>query len=525
MKNDKKHIDRLFQEGLKNFEATPSNSVWEGVSKQLLNNDKQRKVIPLWMKLSAIAAGLLLLITLGNNLFFQDNNSTPDVNETIVDTESENKQNTKDSDSTLDPNAIDSSNTINAEKLAQEDSNLNNEDATRKQSNGIEKNSKNALINKNESVVANNDEGSTSSKDKKLNLTPKNKLTEEATTNTVASNSNSKKTNEVESQENSVQEKFSKNTGINSTVAKAENQVFNKLEKKDDDMAEKLTTTDAIAENNKVEEKDSDIGKISIEDAIAENDKAEEAEDELTEEKNSKRWSLAPNIAPVYFSSLGTGSSMDAEFVNNTKSGEVNMSYGVSASYAINDKINVRVGVNNVKLGYNTHDVFDASDMEMNPIKSVAIKNIDIDKTPAELAYVTVAGMSFAQVPEPLSNDFNASINQELGFLEIPLEIQYKITNTKLGVNAIGGFSALFLNTNEIYSTLDGNSTLIGKATNINNLSYSANLGLGFNYKVSNNININLEPMFKYQLNTFKNTSGNFKPYFIGVYSGLSFRF
>ncbi|WP_347923171.1 hypothetical protein [Pontimicrobium sp. SW4] len=517
MKNEKKHIDRLFQEGLKNFEASPSLSVWDNVSEQLLNNHKQRKVIPLWMKLSAIAAGLLLLITLGNNIFFQDNNSAPDVNETIVDTEPRNKQNTKNPDSTLDSKTIDSDNVIDAEKLAQEDSNLN-ENATKKQpSNNIQKNSKNAIINKNESVVANNDKVSTSSKGK---------LTNKAITNTVASNSNSEKTNEVESQKNSIQKELSKTYDEKSTVANLENSKLNKLRNEEDlSKDEKSTITDAIAENAKVDKKDSDIGKISIEEAIAENNKTKEIEDELTEEEISKRWSLAPNIAPVYFNSLGTGSSMDAEFVNNTKSGEVNMSYGVSASYAINDKINVRVGVNNVKLGYNTHDVFDANDMELNPIKSIATKNIDIDKTPAELAYVTVAGMSFAQVPEPLSNDFNASINQELGFLEIPLEIQYKITNTKLGVNAIGGFSALFLNTNEIYSTLNGNSTLIGKATNINNLSYSANLGLGFNYKVSNNININLEPMFKYQLNTFRNTSGNFKPYFIGVYSGLSFKF
>lgn len=514
MKNDKKHIDRLFQEGLKNFEATPSNSVWEGISEQLLNNNKQRKVIPLWMKLSAIAAGLLLLITLGNNIFFQDNNTTPSINETIVDTKSEFKQNNEDFDNAIDPNIIDVDNTINTEKLAQEDSNLN-EDATRKPSNSIEKNLKNTIINKNESVVANNDKESI-----------KNKLTEEAITNTVASNSDSKKTNVVDSQNNSSQEKLSKTTSEKSMVAKVESSKLNKLKKEEDlSKAEKLTNIDVIAENAKVEEKASDIGKISIEDALAENIKLKETEDELTEEKKSKRWSLAPNIAPVYFNSLGTGSSMDAEFVNNSKSGEVNMSYGVTASYAINDKINVRVGVNNVKLGYNTHDVFDASAMAINPIKSVAIKNIEIDKTPAELAFVTVAGMSFAQVPEPLSNQYNASINQELGFLEIPLEIQYNITSTKLGINAIGGFSALFLNTNDIYSTLDGTSTLIGKATNINNLSYSANLGLGLNYKVSNNINVNLEPMFKYQLNTFRNTSGNFKPYFIGVYSGLSFRF
>ncbi|MCK0108335.1 outer membrane beta-barrel protein [Flavobacteriaceae bacterium S0825] len=517
MKHEKKHIDRLFQEGLKNFEATPSNTVWKNVSEQLLNNQKQRKVIPLWMKISAIAAGLLLLFTLGNNLFFQDNNPNPEIDETIVDTNSKNNDS-----NTLDPNNIDNLNKNNNtnEKLAQEESNFNDND-TKDSLNSNKKNSKNTLINKNESIVAKNDEGANSSKNKRLNAITKDELIKEATANTVAS-SNSNKTKVDDSQKNAVKDDISKITDINSAVVK--NQSTNKIESEKSNKIDGKSTETTVADVNKIDKEINEAGKISIEDAIAEN-KIKETEDELNEDEVAKRWSVAPNIAPVYFNSLGTGSSMDSEFVNNAKSGEINMSYGVSASYAINDKINVRVGVNNVKLGYNTHDVFNASDMEMNPIKPIAVKNIEIDKTPTELAFITVAGMSFAQVPEPLSNQYNASINQELGFLEIPLEIQYNITNTKLGINAIGGFSALFLNTNDIYSTLDGTSTLIGKATNINNLSYSANLGLGLNYKVSNNINVNLEPMFKYQLNTFRNTSGNFKPYFIGVYSGLSFKF
>lgn len=498
MKNEKKHIDRLFQEGLKNFEATPSHSVWKNISEELLANKKQRRVIPLWIKLSAIAASLLLLFTLANNLFFQDS-STNTLNETIVDTKPTDEQNTNDSGNSLDTNTVNSKNNSNTENLVKEEP---GEKGLEDSSNGIKKNSKSTFTHKKEPVVANNHITSPSKSSNVLNSLTKKELTnnssKQETTGAIASNS--KNTHVVESQKNPVKENLSRTTDLNTAVVSSENAEVNK---------------EAL---DKIE-------KQSIEEAIAENNKVKDIEADLADEEVAKRWSVAPNIAPVYFNSLGTGSSMHTEFVNNTKSGEINMSYGVSASYAINDKINVRVGVNNVKLGYKTHDVFDARAIETNPIKSVAIKNIAIDKTPAQLAYVTVAGMSFAQVPEALSNDYNASVNQELGFLEIPLEIQYNITNTKLGINAIGGFSALFLNNNEIYSNLDGKNTLIGKATNINNLSYSANLGLGFNYKISNILNINLEPMFKYQLNTFRNTSGNFKPYFIGVYSGLSFKF
>jgi hypothetical protein len=76
-----------------------------------------------------------------------------------------------------------------------------------------------------------------------------------------------------------------------------------------------------------------------------------------------------------------------------------------------------------------------------------------------------------------------------------------------------------------VYSTLSGDKSLLGEASNINSTSYSANFGLGLNYNVSEKIKINLEPTFKYQINTFRNTSGDFQPYFIGIYTGLSYKF
>ncbi|GAL65504.1 hypothetical protein JCM19301_3964 [Jejuia pallidilutea] len=119
----------------------------------------------------------------------------------------------------------------------------------------------------------------------------------------------------------------------------------------------------------------------------------------------------------------------------------------------------------------------------------------------------------------------NTSINQSFGFIEVPLELQYAISTKRLGVNVIGGFSSLFLNNYESFSVVEGERTRLQENDNINNTSYSANFGLGLNYKVSKKINLNLEPMFKYQINTFKNTSGDFQPFFIGVYTGFGIKF
>ena len=107
----------------------------------------------------------------------------------------------------------------------------------------------------------------------------------------------------------------------------------------------------------------------------------------------------------------------------------------------------------------------------------------------------------------------------------MPLELEYRLLDKKFGINVIGGFSTFILSENEIYADVNGISTLIGEANNINNTSFSANFGLGMDYSLSKQWNINLEPTFKYQINTFNNTTGDFKPFFIGVYTGLSFKF
>ena len=90
----------------------------------------------------------------------------------------------------------------------------------------------------------------------------------------------------------------------------------------------------------------------AIENAIAD---AEDTTDE--EEEKLNRWSVSPSVAPVYFSSLGQGSSLGDQFVENSKGSEVNMSYGVNGSYAINKKLKIRAGINRVDLGQTTNDV------------------------------------------------------------------------------------------------------------------------------------------------------------------------
>ena len=121
--------------------------------------------------------------------------------------------------------------------------------------------------------------------------------------------------------------------------------------------------------------------------------------------------------------------------------------------------------------------------------------------------------------------DSNGSLDQSYSYVEVPLEAKYALVQKKLGVNLVGGVSTYFLYDNNVSITSFGKKTSLGEASNLNNMNFSGNVGLDLNYNLSPNLFLNASPMLKYQLNTFSEDSGGFKPYFFGVYGGLNFRF
>ena len=116
-------------------------------------------------------------------------------------------------------------------------------------------------------------------------------------------------------------------------------------------------------------------------------------------------------------------------------------------------------------------------------------------------------------------------ISQTMGFIEVPVEVSYKLLDRKFGIEIVGGMSTMFLNENNLSVVSNGMQASMGKADNLNDVSFTSNIGLGFKYKFWKSFEANVEPKFKYQLNTFSDDTNGFKPYFIGIYSGINFSF
>lgn len=504
---EKKNIDRIFQEKLKNFEVYPKPHVWDGIQADLQSDKKDRKIIPFWWRLGGIAAALVLMLGIGYGVFNANqsqNNSVLNQNETILDSTKNVPSNSK----------------IQESELVYEDQNSDKNESS------IETNQQ---ITHSSTIPKNNDSAKDAVKsiidNKNIKLT--NDSYPEKASALAKTNQAKDKTLKAEKSSFIIGKEIIQDN--NSTIASETN------EKRNKDEEGKLVTnlenttlkvageTELISKTEKEETllKETSATEKTIEEAIA------EAEDIINEEEKEvlNRWRISPNVAPVYFNSLGEGSNIHSQFNENNKSSDINMSYGIATSYAINKKLRVRTGISTVGFDYRTNGIITSDASARSSNNASNISNIKFNQNVTATNYISNRVISLSNAPDIVKTADLSSLEQQFGFIEVPLELEYSLVDKKVGLNVIGGFSTFFLNNNNIFEIQNGNGTLIGEANNINDVSYSANFGLGMFYNFSKSFQFNLEPMFKYQINTFSNTFGDFQPFFVGVYTGLSFKF
>ncbi|MFA5298797.1 MAG: outer membrane beta-barrel protein, partial [Lutibacter sp.] len=228
------------------------------------------------------------------------------------------------------------------------------------------------------------------------------------------------------------------------------------------------------------------------------------------------KFSVATIFAPIYFSSFGSGSGVDAQFKDNPSSGNSSYSYGVKVTYQLTDKFSLQSGVNLINLGLTTNKIYVTSG-------AAVIGFSDLSANP-----LLARSENTSKVKESTLNrgsSSSGSLNQVFGYVEIPVEVKYNVTDGKFGINLIGGFSTLLLNSDEVFVETNGATQSLGSSNNLRSLNFSGNIGLDVDYSIYKNLFINVSPMFKVQTNTFSKNSGSIQPYYLGVYTGLNYKF
>ena len=550
---DNKNIERLFQEKFKDFEALPPQDSWDIIASRLNEKKKKKRILPIWFQFSGIAASLFIIGSLIWN-FSGESNTTevPNSNNTIVNTE-DSKGNSNNSNITspnneaivydsqsneenLDKKSNNSINQYNEKSIDEKlvKSKLKNNSSRRnglvsngKLQNDIDASSNQKGFKKGKNNFKKQSSSVTNSEKALVANTEKNKEKRKSKSKSIKNNSDFEN---LFDDNNVVDNNREDKNAINKETIDAffENKTSNTTTITNNDSNIKQTNNSDVVVSNEIITQDSTlVAEVSKEtnplEELLKEKEAGKNEDEK-EEKRSK-WAISTNASPVYFNSLAQGSSIDQQFDSNSKNYATTLSLGIAGSYAINNKLSLKTGVNNINISYNTNDVlFDA---RMNNVEN-NIPTISRNPEASNMVFSSKVGNV-----ETLSGDVEnviiennvGALQQNISYIEVPLELSYKLLDKKFGIEVIGGMSTLFLNQNNISLVANGIEMEVGRANNLNNIHFSSNVGLGFKYNFWKSFNANFQPMFKYQINTFSENSGNFKPYFIGLYTGISFSF
>ena len=476
--NDKKNLDRFFQEQFKDFEISPDEQVWKNIQTELKKEKKERKIIPFWIKFPGIAAAFLLGLFALNSLL----NDNPDIQNGIVVSPEILKNSSESRDSPIEkknnPLEIKKASSVVINKIKTD-----------------QKNGKEFTYSNQSAVNSNND---------------KEKIQTAAVVYLQKNHSSVKQgkinTKELPTYENIAEKIVATTFNPFDIIA---NQTLEKDHLKENENA-KIVAIDSKNHSSNTVETPNELDEI----LKTKNDK----KTEVILPKN--KWQITPNIAAVYLNPNLGGSAIDPQFSENQKTGDNGLSFGVGVKYAVSKKVTLRSGINKLSLGYNTNNVVYSTGLANNNLANINYSSdalIEI-KNESNLSMLSLFEIN-------LQKTNTGAINQKMGYYEVPLEISYAVLDKKFGINLIAGVSTLFLNQNKISLASSETNVRLGEAKNLNQINFSTNVGVGFQYQIAKSFQINFEPMLKYQMNTFSGNSGNFKPIFVGLYSGISYSF
>lgn len=246
--------------------------------------------------------------------------------------------------------------------------------------------------------------------------------------------------------------------------------------------------------------------------AVPEEEKKKK-EDQLLSKKD--KWALQ----------LFAGVANSENYKNNKTLGNVNdskqsNSYGVKTQYKINKKWAVASGFKINELGQSVANVsyLNAKKQALFTSSDYFVKNESVPQITSSANYVLVSNSTKDVLKS--DNVESGSLDQNLRYIEMPLEVSYSIFNkkkTSINLNTGGFVGKLISNT----VAIDGNS--MGENVNANNYVYGTTLSSTVQYRVYKKTNVFVEPAVNYYANPLSNQS--FNQFQWGLNFGLNVNF
>lgn len=257
--------------------------------------------------------------------------------------------------------------------------------------------------------------------------------------------------------------------------------------------------------------------KKAVNDSISANtDLGEKGADAEGGGSDLKRFSLFAFAAPAGYGIPENGEYLDAALSANGATSK-GLAFGGFIGYNLDENLSVRMGV----ITHKTE----------NDINAIRLTTSEGGSAPARdfTGVEFEGGANNDMIRQQLGQgvDENADIfavvnlHHQVDFVEIPLEVNYRLYGNKFSVGLNGGFAARIVTTNSIYAYNEVGKITLGKMRDIEDTNFSAGLGVRLAYEFFPNFQINLEPTARYY---FKD-DGFLQPFTYSVQAGLQYNF
>lgn len=263
--------------------------------------------------------------------------------------------------------------------------------------------------------------------------------------------------------------------------------------------------------------------------------------------KGKSRWLVGAQVSPEYSISRSNHSQVYASNMLNSSTNPVDLGGGISVELKKGKRWSLQSGVyysgmgqssgnSNISAGkdfafassnrgseyFNTNATIDASNSKMMMNSTAGV--IEFKGIPAGIELG--ANLEDKTMVSNAVVVSNARFIQNFEYIEIPLYLRYTLLDSKFDVEMLGGFSSNLLVGNQTFMESSAGKNRIGSTKDMEPMNYSGTLGIGLKYGLSKHVSLNVEPRVKYFLNSLNsNASVTYKPYTIGVFTGLSYEF
>ncbi|NQU87749.1 MAG: outer membrane beta-barrel protein [Mariniphaga sp.] len=262
---------------------------------------------------------------------------------------------------------------------------------------------------------------------------------------------------------------------------------------------------------------------------------------------DKNKWEVGLRVSPGYSSQNTSHSEYYSQNMTYSNSeGNTDITGGVSVEFKAAKHWSIESGIYYSQNGQQSGNSLQLFSTRENISFDKASVAADYFNTPVEIkqgkmSMNSSAGViEFSQTPENaelsatldsesnLSNTLltNSQFSQVFDFIEIPVLLKYNLIDKKIAIDLIGGLSANWIIGNNVYMGEGNNKENIGKTADISKLNYSGTVGVGVDYALGKRLSVSVEPRVNYYLKSInKNEAINYKPYRIGIYTGINYNF